>query len=136
MLFNKIFMEGADESDKVRLVRDMPLKNLAHLGDVVFELFEREYETVSAVSVEHLHKQVVARVNSHEQARLLTMLKPLLNEAELDIVRRARNLKPGSFRRNVEQAVLRQATAFEALIGYLYLTNEGRLEEILARTRE
>ncbi|MBU6451341.1 MAG: Mini-ribonuclease 3 [Cyanobacteria bacterium REEB67] len=113
----------------------MPLKNLAHLGDVVFELFEREYETVSAVSVEHLHKQVVARVNSHEQARLLTLLKPLLSEAELDIVRRARNLKPGSFRRNVEQAVLRQATAFEALIGYLYLLDENRLQALLDKTR-
>jgi ribonuclease III family protein len=135
MLFNKIFMEGTDQIDKIRLVKDMPLKNLAHLGDVVFELFEREYETVSAVSVEHLHKQVVARVNSHEQARLLTALKPLLTEAELDIVRRARNLKPGSFRRNVEQAVLRQATAFEALIGYLYLLDEDRLQDLLNKTR-
>jgi len=129
-------MAGMDEAEKLRLVRDMPLKNLAHLGDAVFELFEREKETLGAATVEHLHKQVVSRVNSREQARLLLVLKPFLSESELDIVRRARNLKPTSFRRNVEQAVLRQATAFEALIGYLYLTDEPRLQELLSKTTD
>jgi ribonuclease-3 family protein len=136
MLFNKPFMEGLDEVERLRLVREMPLKNLAHLGDAVFELFEREKETLSAVTVESLHKQVVARVNSREQARLLLLLKPALSDSELDIVRRARNLKPTSFRRNVEQTVLRQATAFEALIGYLYLTDEARLQELLNKTTD
>ena len=79
---------------------------------------------------------MVSRVNSREQARLLLVLKPLLSEAEADIVRRARNLKPTSFRRNVEQSVLRQATAFEALIGYLYLTDEDRLQELLNKTKD
>jgi len=134
MLFNKPFMQDVDAEERARRVRNLPLKNLAHLGDAVFELFEREKETVSAVSVESLHKQVVSRVNSKEQARLLLLLKPLLNESELDIVRRARNLKATNFRRNVEQSVLRQATAFEALIGYLYLTDEVRLQELLGKT--
>jgi len=129
-------MQELAQEDKLRLVREMPLKNLAHLGDAVFELFQREKETVSAVTVERLHAQVVARVNSREQARLLHCLKADLNENELEIVRRARNLKPTSFRRNVEQAVLRQATAFEALIGYLYLTDEGRLQELLIKSAE
>lgn len=136
MLFNKAFMAGADEAERLRLVRDLPLKNLAHLGDAVFELYEREKETISAADVERMHKQVVSRVNSKEQARLLHLLKPMLSESEQDIVRRARNLKPSSFRRNVEQAVLRQATAFEALIGYLYLTDEKRLQELLTKTDE
>jgi len=126
-------MPDIEQVEKRRLVRDMPLKNLAHLGDAVFELFEREKEAHCAANVEGLHKKVVARVNSREQARLLNLLKPLLSDDEQDIVRRARNLKPG-IRRNVEQAVLRQATAFEALIGYLYLTNEPRLQELLSKT--
>ena len=129
-------MHGMDEAEKLRLVRDMPLKNLAHLGDAVFELYEREKETQGQATVERLHKKVVSRVNSREQARLLLVLKPLLSEAEADIVRRARNLKPTSFRRNVEQSVLRQATAFEALIGYLYLTDEDRLQELLNKTKD
>jgi len=136
MLFNKPFLADLDPLEKLRLVRDLPLKNLAHLGDAVFELVERERETLGAADVERLHKQVVARVNSKEQARLLHILKPFLTEAEQDIVRRARNLKPSSFRRNVEQADLRQATAFEALIGYLYLTDEVRLQELLGKTAE
>jgi ribonuclease-3 family protein len=135
MLFNKHFMPGMDVSEKRRLVRDMPLKNLAHLGDAVFELFEREREAHRAATVEGLHDKVVARVNSRQQGQLLLLIKPFLNEEELDIVRRARNLKPG-IRRNVEQAVLRQATAFEALIGYLYLTDEARLQELLGKTTE
>jgi len=136
MLFNKPFLTGVDEVEKRRLVRDLPLKNLAHLGDAVFELVEREKETLSATDVERMHKQVVARVNSKEQARLLHVLKPFLTEEEQEIVRRARNLKPGSFRRNVDQADLRQATAFEALIGYLYLIDELRLQELLAKTTD
>jgi len=136
MLFNKPFLSSVNEVEKRRLVRDLPLKNLAHLGDAVFELVEREKETLSATDVERMHKQVVARVNSKEQARLLHVLKPFLTEEEQDIVRRARNLKPGSFRRNVDQADLRQATAFEALIGYLYLIDEVRLQELLAKTTD
>ena len=84
--------------------------------------------------IAQLHDQVVSRVNSKEQARLIEILKPNLTEDELDIVRRARNLKPAGFRRNVEQAVLRQATAFEALIGYRFLTDEARLKELLDLT--
>jgi ribonuclease-3 family protein len=135
MLFNRHFMAGYDQAEKRRLVKDMPLKNLAHLGDAVFELFEREREAHRAATVEGLHDKVVARVNSKQQGQLLLLIKPLLREDELDIVRRARNLKPG-IRRNVEQAVLRQATAFEALIGYLYLTDEPRLQELLSKTTE
>lgn len=82
-----------------------------------------------------MHNKVVARVNSKEQARLLELIKPQLSEAEQDIVRRGRNLKAAN-RRNVEQATLRQATAFEALIGYLYLTDENRLHQLLALTND
>ena len=48
-------------------------------------------------------------------------------------MRRARNLKVGNFKK-VDQSVYRQATAFEALIGYLYVTDMERLKQILAIT--
>lgn len=134
MLFGKTFHQSVTPEERLRLVKDIPLRNLAHLGDAVFELFEREREVIAAATVRKLHNQVVSRVNSKEQARLLELLKPALTEDELDMVRRARNLKPGGFRRNVEQSILRQATAFEALIGYRFLTDEDRLQELLALT--
>lgn len=127
--------EEERHADQLLTIKNLPLRNLAHLGDAVFELYERERELLRASSVNKMHNKVVARVNSKQQAQLLEILKPVLTDAELDIVRRARNLK-SSGRRNVEQAVLRQATAFEALIGYLYLTDETRLEELLGLTSQ
>lgn len=134
MLFGKSFNKALSEQERLKQVKEIPLRSLAHLGDAVFELFERERELLASVTVKNMHDQVVSRVNSKEQARLITLLKPNLTEDELDIVRRARNLKPAGFRRNVEQATLRQATAFEALIGYRFLTDENRLKELLDLT--
>ncbi|MDP3507797.1 MAG: ribonuclease III domain-containing protein [Candidatus Melainabacteria bacterium] len=134
MLFGKSFNKALSEQDRLKQVKEIPLRSLAHLGDAVFELFERERELLASVTVKKMHDQVVSRVNSKEQARLIALLKPNLTEDELDIVRRARNLKPAGFRRNVEQTTLRQATAFEALIGYRFLTDENRLKELLDLT--
>lgn len=134
MLFGKSFNKALSEQERLKQVKEIPLRSLAHLGDAVFELFERERELLASVTVKSMHDQVVSRVNSKEQARLIALLKPNLTEDELDIVRRARNLKPAGFRRNVEQTTLRQATAFEALIGYRFLTDENRLEELLDLT--
>jgi ribonuclease-3 family protein len=136
MLFGKCLPQSKEDRQSLeRFVKELPLRNLAHLGDAVFELHEREREFLAAPSVKKMHNKVVSRVNSKEQTRLLELIKPQLNEAEQDIVRRGRNLKATN-RRNVEQATLRQATAFEALIGYLYLTDETRLEELLALTSQ
>lgn len=132
MLFQKQFYPDAAPDVRLRAAKALDLRSLAHLGDSVFELYERERQILSTVTVEGMHNKVVGRVNSKEQARLLVLLKPHLNDIEEDVVRRARNLKTTGFRRNVEQSVLRQATAFEALIGFLYLIDESRLEAILA----
>ncbi len=136
MLFNLGFRPDLNEIERLRLVKEIDLRSLAHLGDAVFELHERERQLLQQATVKSLHNKVVGRVNSKEQARLLVKLKPLLTEAEQDIVRRARNLKVSGFRRNVEQSVMRQATAFEALIGFLYLTDEARLQDLLALTSQ
>lgn len=106
---------------------------LAHLGDAVFELYEREREVLTASSAQKLHKNVVRRVNAVSQAAILEALMDHLVDAEKDIVRRARNLKvTGS--RKVDQNSYRYATALEALVGYLYLTDKARLTEVLDLT--
>ena len=111
-------------------VDDVPVRLLAYLGDAVFELFERERAVLGAVNADTLHKAVVSRVNASAQSAMLEVLKESLSEKESDIVRRARNLKVSGPRR-ADQAEYRRATAFEALVGYLYLTNQSRLSEIL-----
>jgi ribonuclease-3 family protein len=116
-------------------VNEIPLRNLAHLGDAVFHLFEREREILQSANAKQMHNRVTMRVNAEKQAVLLFQVAPRLNPGETDIVRRARNLKAANYRKG-EQASYRQATAFEALIGYLYLTDVIRLKEILNWTLE
>ncbi len=113
-------------------VRSIPLRMLAHLGDAVFHLHEREREILTAVSARQLHDKATSRVKAVKQAELLDLIAGNLTEAESDIVRRARNLKPSGYRK-VAQAAYRKATAFEALVGFLYLSDRERLTEILAR---
>lgn len=82
--------------------------------------------------VETLHAAKVARVRATAQAASLRRLSPLLTEEEAEVVRRARNLK-GNVPRHVSVADYRHSTAFEALLGMLYLRGDtARLQELLA----
>lgn len=114
--------------------RVMSPRLLAHLGDAVFHLYERERELLLAKTASQIHRKATIRSSAGGQANLLERINPRLNEAEADIVRRARNMK--SSQRRSDQAAYRLATAFEALLGYLYLTNAARLDEVLAWTLE
>lgn len=105
---------------------------LAHLGDAVFHLYERERQLIGqgVPTVSHLHKVTTQRTNADAQAKLLDVISPSLTAAESEVVRRARNIKPQRQHRS-DQSVYRKSTAFEALIGYLYLTAPARLHELL-----
>ena len=61
------------------------------------------------------------------QNDLLELLSSFLNEVELDILRRARNIKTSSQRR-INQTLHRNATAFEAVLGYLYINNREKYD--------
>lgn len=111
----------------------IPPRQLAHLGDAIFALFEREREIFSALTVREMHERVAMRASAVVQAELLEKVSSTLTEDEQDIVRRARNIKAPSGRSGGQQNY-RQATAFEALLGYLYLTSPERLRELLAMT--
>ena len=129
---NRLFL---DTELKRSEVNEIPLRVLAHLGDAVFHLFEREREILQSANAKQMHNRVTMRVNAEKQAALLFQIAPRLNEAEQDVIRRARNLKAANYRRG-EQTSYRQATAFESLVGYLYLTNTSRLQEVLSWTLE
>jgi ribonuclease-3 family protein len=110
--------------------RTIPLRLLAHLGDAVFDLYVRELEILTSISARQLHHKVTAIVRAARQAELLDSLLSTLDETEAEIVRRARNLKPAGYRKS-GQGAYRKATAFEALVGYLYLTDRERLRALL-----
>lgn len=106
---------------------------LAFVGDTFFsfyiktkrlDLFKNKVNTLNANSCK--------LVNAHSQRDFLFKIVDSLTEDEKDIVMRARNTNIHSRAKNFSIEEYRHATAFEALIGYLYLTNNlTRLNEIL-----
>lgn len=111
------------------------LRNYAHLGDAVWELFIRNYTVFKTSNAKLLHKITTQRVNASFQKDMLELITPELTDEEHEIARRARNLPIPVGRKKI-QADYRQATAFEALIGYWYLHNQQRLEEMYSLFKE
>ncbi|MBX2865171.1 MAG: Mini-ribonuclease 3 [Leptolyngbyaceae cyanobacterium MAG.088] len=104
--------------------------SLAYVGDAVFELYVRSRFLLPAKRVRDYHQQVVAQVNTEQQAQHVDVLLPHLTESEQDILRRGRNATSGRNRR-ADAKDYQKATGFEALIGFLYLSNQPRLFELL-----
>lgn len=105
---------------------------LAYLGDAVYELYVRNFYLVPPQRPDAYHRLVVAQVKAETQALHLRSLTPHLNHAELEIVRRGRNAATGRPKR-VAPEIYQQATSFETLIGYLYLSDTQRLTELLQK---
>ena len=108
---------------------ELNLRNYAHLGDAVWELKVREKNIFLTQNTKELHKLTTEKVNASYQAEVLKLVEPILNESELELIRRARNLQVPVSRRSIQNEY-RQATALEVLVGYLYLNNKDKLEEI------
>ena len=108
---------------------------LASIGDAVFELFIREYlMKKNIVKVKELKEESLNYVTASKQNELLFKLinNNILTEEEIDIVKRGRNTKTHSKPKSCDIVIYRHATAFEALVGYLYLVgNKERLEFVL-----
>jgi ribonuclease-3 family protein len=76
-------------------------------------------------------------VRASFQAELVNNLQSFLQEPELEIIKRGRNVKSGHIPNGSDPITYRYSTAFEALIGYLYLKEDySRLMEILQKTVE
>lgn len=117
---------------------NMPTSFLAYIGDTVFELHTRT-NTISlkAGSIQEIHCATVSRVRAGAQAQAIRGMTDILTEAEQDLVRRARNAHQGTVAKHASMADYRLATAFECLLGYLYLKGEDqRLAQLMARADE
>ena len=118
---------------RAELMQMKPLV-LAFVGDCVYELYIRNYLISEKYrDVNELHRKSVFFVKAKAQAYILRALEPELNDEERNIVRRGRN-DPHTVPKNAEVADYRQATAYEALIGYLYLSGSARLAAILEKS--
>lgn len=113
----------------------LALRNYAHLGDAVWEIFVREYVIYKTSNSKQLHQMTTDRVNAGFQADLLHFMTEYLTEEEQELARRARNLPIPVGRRSI-QHIYRPSTAFEVLIGYWYLHNKERLEYFYDKFRK
>ena len=105
---------------------------LAYLGDAVYELYIRSRYLLPPKKSQDYHNQVVAQVRAETQAQHLRSLTPHLTPAELDIIRRGRNAAACGPKR-VAPEIYQQATSLETLMGYLYVTDPQRLNQLLAQ---
>lgn len=105
----------------------------AYVGDCVYELFIRTHLVETTHLKPHkLHIEAVKKVKAKAQADKLEELQEILTEEEKEIVRRTRNTQNHHLPKNANPTDYMYATAFEGLIGYLYLSEQNdRLKEIL-----
>ena len=104
----------------------MPLRNYAHIGDAVWEVFVRDYTILQTSNSKLLHKITTDRVKASFQKDMLEYIMPDLTEEEQELARRGRNLPIPVARRSIQHEY-RPATAFEVLIGFWYLHDKDML---------
>lgn len=107
---------------------------LAYIGDAVFEVFIRGYliKENKNILVHQLHKKGISYVKAKAQSDFIKKIMENLSEEEVRVFKRGRNAKSGTVPKNANIQDYRNATGFEALIGYLYITEEfDRLNRIL-----
>ena len=111
-------------------IAESPVSALAYIGDSIYEVQMRLHYLLPPRTAKQYHQLVVSQVRAEQQAKLLEKLD--LTDFESDLVRRGRNAA-GSAPRKVDPNIYQKATGFEVLIGYLYLTDRDRLDQIFTQ---
>ena len=106
---------------------------LAYIGDAVYEVYIRTMLVINnKTNVNMLHKMSVKYVKAKAQSDIVHRIMDKLTQDEQDAVRRGRNAKSATAPKHADITDYRYSTGYEAMIGYLYLTNNTeRLIEIL-----
>ena len=108
---------------------------LAYIGDAVYELMIRS-KVIShgSMQVNKMHKHSAALVKASAQAQLIKALQEELTEEELAAYKRGRNAKSATMAKHATMIDYRMATGLEALVGWLFLTEQyARLVELVSR---
>jgi len=115
-------------------IRGISSIGLAHMGDAVYELLVRTWLCAHGKATgKGLHRATVALVCAPKQAELAQSILPLLTEEEQAVFRRGRNANVHSIPAHASRAQYQQATALEALLGWLHLSGRhDRVEQLFA----
>mgnify|MGYP002710418774 FL=1 len=131
-------MEIFGEIKKYFHIRDIDIRTyspltLAYIGDGIYDLVIRSIVVGHGnTKASQLHQHTSHLVKAHTQSEMMEYLLPILTEEEEDYYRRGRNAKSPTMAKNATMGDYRRATGFEALMGYLYLTDRfQRLMELV-----
>lgn len=108
---------------------------LAYMGDGIYEVFIRQHLLERGdTKPNQLHQKATGYVSAKAQATLIDRMleEDFLSEEETTYFKRGRNAKSYSKAKNASAAEYAKSSGFEALMGYLYLTDQtDRLEEVV-----
>ena len=108
---------------------------LAFEGDAIYSTYIRKHLIFQGLTKPNqLHRKTTRYVSAKAQAILITKMleAQLLSEKEKDIYRRGRNANSHTKAKNTDVVTYKMSTGFEAVLGYLHLTEQiKRLEELI-----
>lgn len=138
-------MYVGNEANQLGQLRDIDVKQLnalalAYMGDSVLEIAVREHLLRNGkVKPNILHREATRYVSAKAQAKVVRKMieEEFFKEDEAGVLRRGRNAKSGSVPKNTDVQTYHYSSAFEAVLGYLYLLGqEERIAEIISYTIE
>lgn len=107
---------------------------LAYMGDAAYEVFIRRHLIAQGLTKPKRLQHVATNyVSAKAQAALIDLMKTdgLLNETECDYFKRGRNANSHTHAKNTDVITYRISTGFEAVFGYLSLSDQtDRMKEI------
>ena len=108
-------------------------QSLAFVGDAVFSLYIRQKIVITeSLKANEEHRLTTNFVKASGQSQIVKDIENVLTENEMRLYKRARNYKTNNIAKNAKVIDYKRATGFEALLGYLYLTdNIPRLTELM-----
>jgi len=119
-------------------VTDVNLINgiaLAFEGDAVYSMYIRRHLIFQGLTKPNqLHREATKYVSAKAQANLISLMleEGILTEKEEDIYKRGRNANSHTKAKNTDIVIYRMSTGFEAVMGYLHMTEDiERLEELI-----
>ena len=119
-------------------LRAMSSIGLAHMGDAVFEVLVRGWLCVHGKATgKGLHRATISLVCAESQANKAERILPDLTEEEMAVFKRGRNAQVKSIPNHASRAQYAEATALEALLGWLYLKGrKDRINELFGKMME
>ena len=129
------YFEPKMTDDQLRSISSI---GLAHMGDAVFEILVRTWLCEHGKATGRgLHQATVRLVCAESQAEKAERILPEFTEEELAVFKRGRNAQVRSIPGHASRAQYGEATALEALLGWLYLRgNHERVNELFLKMME